>query len=74
VKDKLSKLLYFSEGSKKIFDEIKGQSNNNIDEHKNNIKYFSEFFETKICTYTKLINTLNYETPLLFFSNSKKLI
>ena len=74
VKDKSSKLLYFSEESKKIFDEIKGQSNNNIDEHKNNIMYFSEFFGIKNCTYKNLVNTLIMKLHSYFFQIQKNLI
>ena len=73
VKSKASKLLHFSEEAKKIFSNIKEQSNKNlISQEINNIKSFSEFFDAKNCTYGNLINTLGSETPLLFFSHSKK--
>ena len=73
VKSKAGKLLHFSEEAKKIFYNIKEQLNKNlISQEINNIKSFSEFFDAKNCTYGNLINTLGSETPLLFFSHSKK--
>ena len=73
VKDKSSNLLHFSEEAKKIFRNIKDQSKNNIeDKDIYRIKSFSEFFNANKCTYDNLINTLKYETPLLFFFKNTK--
>ena len=73
VKEKSSNLLHFSEEAKKIFRNIKDQSKNNIkDKDINKIKSFSEFFDANNCTYYNLINTLKYETPLLFFFKNTK--
>jgi di/tripeptidase len=73
VKDKSSNLLHFSEEAKEIFNNIKDQSKNNIkDKDINRIKSFSEFFNANKCTYDNLINTLKYETPLLFFFKNTK--